>query len=144
MSKEEMIRECELRAEIERLRGFWQPIDTAPKDGTDILVWCGPSGDPLWGIAHWSEAIDPAYFANDPEGAAKNRDGWMMWHQHDIHTHDWPTHWTPLPPPPSFEQAEIERLRAALEKIRDRASGNTAAEAEANAGIFAIADNALK
>jgi uncharacterized protein YecT (DUF1311 family) len=41
-------------------------------------------------------------------------------------------------------EAEIERLRAALEKIRDRASGNTAAEAEANAGIFAIADNALK
>jgi hypothetical protein len=40
--------------------------------------------------------------------------------------------------------AEIERLREALEKIRDRASGSTVAEAEANAGIFAIADNALK
>jgi hypothetical protein len=39
---------------------------------------------------------------------------------------------------------EIERLRAALEKIRDKASGSTVAEAEANAGIFVIADNALK
>lgn len=59
----------------------WQPIETAPKDGTWILTWtqgihhdCSPYLVLRWNKGEW------CYEAG----------------------HDWydPTHWTPLPPEP--------------------------------------------
>ena len=66
----------------------WQPIETAPKDGTDILVYVGPhqfaawyhtdteSGCSMWAIStdRCNEAISFSTFL--------------------------PTHWMPLPKPP--------------------------------------------
>jgi hypothetical protein len=70
----------------ERWRGhakaLWRPIETAPKDGTDILVYCGPASDPIWGIACWDEGA------------------WRLWNDAEWRRHDWPTHWMPLPPLP--------------------------------------------
>jgi hypothetical protein len=61
----------------------WQPIETAPKDGTDIIV--SDSG----------ELVSVAFFCEDTE----------MWfdsmnHNGYDHTVRNPTHWMPLPAPP--------------------------------------------
>ena len=60
----------------------WQPIETAPKDGAEALVW-GPKQDCAY-LAVWN-------------------DGWWVV---DVHPDPWtellssPTHWMPLPAPP--------------------------------------------
>ena len=56
----------------------WQDIDTAPKDGTKLLMG---DCDAVW-IGHW-DAIDDAWL---------NRD-------YDI---QWPCYWRPLPTPPEI------------------------------------------
>lgn len=62
----------------------WKPIESAPKDGTEILGYAG--GDVAgvewrtrWG--YWSLLVCGAH-AEDGE-----------W---------WPTHWMPIPPPPEI------------------------------------------
>ena len=58
----------------------WRPIETAPRDGTRVLVgWA--DGAPLE-IAHWQEG----------SGAFSLSDAWEFSPQ--------PTHWMPLPEPP--------------------------------------------
>lgn len=62
----------------------WQPIETAPKDGTSVLVFW--SSDACMAVM-WKEL---------------DRDGKYAWfgvveRQPDD---DLPTHWMPLPPPP--------------------------------------------
>ena len=54
----------------------WQPIDTAPKDGRNVLVF---DGEPEPYIAWW-HLTNAEWRASD--GAVS------------------PTHWHPLPPPP--------------------------------------------
>lgn len=75
----------------------WQPIETAPKDGTEIIVWREDAGTFM---ARW---IEPANFLTEKE--IEN------WSEHDVWEPDWfyadfvsggrlepgPTHWTPLP-----------------------------------------------
>lgn len=71
----------------------WQPIDTAPKDGTRVDVWVRPwdafaSGNP--------NRITNAWFE---DGKWKRiLSGWTM----DIKDCGAPTHWRPVPIPPSF------------------------------------------
>jgi len=65
----------------------WQPIETAPKDGTHFL-------------AYWPEHdLDPHmkqyHVCHYAHGAI-----WPCWITED----DLPTHWMPLPPPPTNEQ----------------------------------------
>lgn len=79
----------------------WKPIETAPKDGTELLLWRADSGVIL---ARW---IAPCDFLTDEE-IEKN-------HADDSEEPDWfhadyvqggritdgaPTHWMPLPEPP--------------------------------------------
>ena len=73
----------------------WQPIETAPKDGTAILVWNGPNigfythkGD--MGVAIWREQALPG----------KDRMRWCAQDCCDGVTTYEPTHWMPLPDPP--------------------------------------------
>lgn len=64
----------------------WQPIETAPKDGTQILVWDGSNMI----CVKWHEI--PQQFA-----------AWEFAHTND-HAHFVTrdvTHWRPLPEPPS-------------------------------------------
>lgn len=72
----------------------WQPIETAPKDGTDVLV-CGGTynaglqiGTPLLGviIAFW----DGSYWHGPEENA------------HDEWRECYPAYWMPLPAPPNY------------------------------------------
>lgn len=70
----------------------WQPIETAPKDGTRILVWLG---------APWSNAQAVRWF-----------ESWQNWQTEDFPDEydeycgigsELPTHWMPLPHPPTTE-----------------------------------------
>ena len=73
--------ECikKLKAENE-----WQPISTAPKDGTVVIVW-------------WWNKVITAWCA----GAGLSRDGGDWWRSHamEVVSTDYPrpTHWMPLP-----------------------------------------------
>ena len=70
-----------LQAEIERLRAerAWRPIETAPKDGTEIWGWNG----------HDMETI---IWAGDPPGWLSTLTDNQFWQ---------PTHWQSLPEPPA-------------------------------------------
>ena len=56
----------------------WQPIETAPKDGTRILLWLEPTRIAMpfaWQDGRWMGDDYPLNMAT-------------------------PTHWMPIPPPP--------------------------------------------
>ena len=72
---------------------MWQPIETAPKDGTRIMVYC-----PRLGVncsANW----------NDDKYARKPRPYWThmgeyLWGKTMVRE-DQPTHWMPMPEAPA-------------------------------------------
>lgn len=66
----------------------WQPIETAPKDGTHIIAWRATAKPPH---------CESMYFVPYDE------DGNGLWHwvqDGDSPSENFPTHWMPLPPPP--------------------------------------------
>lgn len=69
-----------------RTCGTWEPIASAPKDGTIILVYVPADGDDRAEIAsvHWAPHADKWLCANS---------GWTL-------ESPQPTHWMPLPAPP--------------------------------------------
>ena len=71
----------------------WQPIETAPKDGTKILVFCpwlGVCGPATWDICQY---------------ATKPKPFWTHWGERIWGTSrvriDQPTHWMPMPEGPN-------------------------------------------
>ena len=92
----------------------WMPIETAPKDGTRVLLYwpnysdcVGEIGEPVVMIGQWKEnpriagtpvqdrlGMSPAYWATSDElddyGLAR--------------AEHYPTHWMPLPTPPKGEK----------------------------------------
>lgn len=62
----------------------WMPIETAPKDGTPILVW---NGDYL-SMSFWNKTYKQWPDLTD-QGSEENA------------FDDAPTHWMPLPEPPT-------------------------------------------
>jgi hypothetical protein len=100
-------------AEIARLKaGGWRPIATAPKDGTEALLYApiqeynGTPTDERVTIGHWTteeecreqigdcggECRCPEYKYHDPS--------WISW-DGGFTVENPPTHWQPLPPPPT-------------------------------------------
>lgn len=82
-----------IRAEAE-----WQPIETAPKDGTRIDIWA---------INHslfnkpGSRIID-AYWGRVSDWMGRERDDWVGAASEHIE----PTHWRPLPAPPALSKGD--------------------------------------
>lgn len=70
------------------------PIETAPKDGTYLLLWEQYSTNPFvgcWAFGSWSVSHEHV----DAEG------GWDGAIVVDSISQDSITHWMPLPPPPT-------------------------------------------
>jgi len=61
----------------------WQPMETAPRDGTPFMAWCGETGRQGIDTARWS-GKEP----RDPSGHFKTQYGWI------------PMAWVPMPKPP--------------------------------------------
>ena len=71
-----------------------KPMDTAPRDGTRILIW-EEGGHDKWVVAFWG-----VYDNDRPGGYAWCIDEswdseWGIWHYLDA-----PRYWLPLPPAP--------------------------------------------
>lgn len=79
----------------------WQPIATAPKDGTDVLVMYMHIETQVVHNAfynHDDPDDDPAWWSYDKSEVSRVRlEGFMT-----------PTHWMPLPPPPGIHSREGE------------------------------------
>jgi len=80
---------------------IWQPIETAPKDGTYILVVDADCITPEADKAHWGPV-----FGSEFSWRAGDKESWA----HDsraaqelIGAYETATHWMPLPPPPQQE-----------------------------------------
>lgn len=90
------------RALLALVEDGWQPIETAPRDGTQILA-CAQLSDglivqgytPDQSIVKWCDrekdfiAMADGYFSIKSQG-----DMWTTYHEPYV------THWRPLPPPP--------------------------------------------
>jgi hypothetical protein len=63
----------------------WQPIETAPKDREEILVGVQSDQHFFRYVAYWTG------------------DAWTVWGDMDATRSVKPTHWMPLPSPPSVE-----------------------------------------
>jgi hypothetical protein len=66
----------------------WQPIETAPKDGTNILSWCKEYG---LVICSWTGH-------EDDNGQFET--GWIAFHCFATYKFN-PTYWIPIPKPPA-------------------------------------------
>ena len=76
----------------------WQPIETAPKDGTAVLLWGlwageinGPDETPRVDIGQFTDGRSD--YAGNDWWQLLTGDAYACWMQ--------PTHWMPLPPPPA-------------------------------------------
>jgi hypothetical protein len=80
-----------LRAQVSALRE-WQPIATAPKDGSMVLLYpsgCWTEDEDCGEVGFWDTDFNEWGRAGD---VAEDYDG--------------PTHWMPLPAPPSTEEPQ--------------------------------------
>lgn len=74
---------------------LWRPIETAPKDGTQLMLWCPDRAAPMFG----SFRVD--------EGLSGNDEPLWLDNSYDDFSCGYascplkPTHWMPLPAPPS-------------------------------------------
>ncbi len=74
-----------------RAQSGWRPIETAPKDGTKVLVFC-PHDSPFQAVANYHRQESPEWV-----GWVESYDGEDIWP---------PSHWMPLPPAPPITEKE--------------------------------------
>lgn len=69
----------------------WQPIETAPKDGTHIDLWA----------KCWIPDTDTFIYSRIPNSYWRKADSQGGWKASWAVGRDWhPTHWMPIPPGP--------------------------------------------
>ena len=128
---------CEVKADVERLVAAalsqpapvgWQPIETAPKDGSNVLLFC-PRGDGNPGSTY--RVTEGSWF-DDPGGVIEHRDmwgrwidqderdgftGWMTWDGGFSEDTMMPTHWRPLPEPPALDASGADHIATPGNKV---------------------------
>lgn len=79
----------------------WQPIETAPKDGTEILGFERMKTGDYFKVVYWTLDGDDIYGngGNPVPGWTAPDDGYVGGFS--------PTHWQPLPDPPEADAAEV-------------------------------------
>jgi hypothetical protein len=77
----------------------WLPIETAPKDGTEILTVGNDSGAVI--ATKW---LSPGPYVRTPRQNYYRDAGWYWASWSEAVGPVSPTHWRPLPPPPSQEE----------------------------------------
>ncbi len=87
-------------AEIEALRQHWQPIETAPKDGTHVILTNGTAVSEGW-WEHQEPYIRPERNAYGGIQDQAESDGYDDWLDALGGMQPSPTHWMPLPAPPA-------------------------------------------
>lgn len=86
-------------AKAEQRVAEWQPIETAPKDGTRILGWCAEFGARETKMNFYGEGS--IGHANWKSGKGPRESGWDWTEPKNGWGLNWnPTHWMPLPTPP--------------------------------------------
>jgi hypothetical protein len=76
----------------------WQPIETAPKDGTRFDVWLRHPGGDRRVINAWFSVVEKEFVSPD---------GYYLYSMKPYGSDHWlqyPTHWMPLPEPPKQAQ----------------------------------------
>lgn len=82
----------------------WQPIETAPKDGTVLILWNGATlGTGSW-EAYARDELGNAIGINT-EDQPDCIDRWE-WTGEGFETSPAPTHWQPMPEPPDSTRGE--------------------------------------
>ena len=83
----------------------WQPISTAPEDGTVVLIYEGPGKDGIITTAYLAPHNRVCIRGTGWKNDGRERD----WELAACGTHAddarcYPTHWMPLPEPPKMER----------------------------------------
>lgn len=87
-------------AKAEQRVAEWQPIETAPKDGTHILGWCAEFGARETKMNFYGEGS--IGHANWKSGKGPRESGWDCTEPKNGWGLNWnPTHWMPLPKAPN-------------------------------------------
>ena len=82
---------CEFEAPPQATEPAWRPIETAPKDGSEILL-AHPDGSMV--VGWWREDRTRGKVCGWSDG----------WSDGDDFAMTWPTHWMPLPAAPEEKQ----------------------------------------
>lgn len=87
----------------------WRPIETAPRDGTHVLVYYEFATVPIAHVAFWDADEHDLWQSNGFSHKAEQV-GWWSYVEnsvsaHKLEGHNTPTHWMPLPAPPASEPA---------------------------------------
>jgi hypothetical protein len=88
-------KELARRLDPDRRLNEWQPIETAPKDGTVILLWSRYASHPT--TAAW-EGDRWVCQADGHSAIESQSDFGTTYREFDV-----PSHWRPLPAPPADE-----------------------------------------
>lgn len=102
-----------LRSAIVEALGQWRPIETAPKDGTEVLAWREDCGE---FIASYTSAESFPMTQDEIDAIGEDalfaKDWFMQWPGASrLEGSEVPTAWMPLPAPPAdaLQQMEGER-----------------------------------
>lgn len=81
--------------------GGWQPIETAPRDGTQILTFCDRDGS-IEIDAWWTRPVHHFEEAGDGLFRKVEDDPYVSWSSNGHRA----THWQPLPTPPQKKEGD--------------------------------------
>lgn len=90
----------------------WQPIETAPKDGTWVLLFVERYGAKYWLAGHWFSGSDGSCGWVSASFYAEPHVNWT--------TCSDPTHWMPLPDPPVVGYHDDQPVSEALKDGTER------------------------